>query len=116
MLKPGMTATVHIVSDQRKDVLRVPVTALRFVPGGVNEPHGAARAAFDETGEELGNQGRVWIVRNNRPDAVPVSIGLEGDTYAEIESGALKPGDQVVVSEKSAAAGNRPARARILGL
>jgi len=117
VLKPGMTATVHIVSDQRSDALRVPVTALRFVPGGVNEAHGASRAAFDEVGEELGNQGRVWMLRNNRPDAVPVSIGLEGDTYAEIQSGALRPGDQLIVSEKSGgAAANRPTRPRIFGL
>jgi HlyD family secretion protein len=117
LLKPGMTATVHIVSDQRQDALRVPVTALRFVPGGVNDAHGAARAAFDESGEELGNQGRVWMLRNNRPDALPVSIGLEGDTYAEIQSGALKPGDQVIVSEKSGGgAAGRSTRPRILGL
>ncbi|HUK37160.1 MAG TPA: efflux RND transporter periplasmic adaptor subunit [Vicinamibacterales bacterium] len=117
VLKPGMTATVHIVSDERKDVLRVPVTALRFVPGGVNETHGAAREASDEIGEELGNQGRVWTLRENHPNAVPVSIGLEGDTFAEIQSGALAPGDQVVVSEKSGgAAATRPTRPRLFGL
>ncbi len=117
-LKPGMTATVHIVADEHKDVLRVPVTALRFVPGGVPEAHGAAKAAFDEVGEELGNQGRVWMLRENRPDPIPVSIGLEGDSYAEIQSGALKAGDQVVVSERGggSAAANRPSRPRMFGL
>jgi HlyD family secretion protein len=34
-LKPGMTATVSIVTDRRRDVLAVPNTALRFRPEGV---------------------------------------------------------------------------------
>ena len=34
-LKPGMTATVSIVADRRRDVLAVPNTALRFRPEGV---------------------------------------------------------------------------------
>jgi HlyD family secretion protein len=33
-LKPGMTATVSIVTDRRRDVLSVPNTALRFRPEG----------------------------------------------------------------------------------
>ena len=33
-LKPGMTATVSIVTDRRRDVLAVPNTALRFRPEG----------------------------------------------------------------------------------
>ena len=41
-LKPGMTATVSIVTDRRRDVLSVPNTALRFRPEGAS-PAGAAR-------------------------------------------------------------------------
>ena len=117
LLKPGMTATVHIVADERKDVLRVPDTALRFVPGGVDETHGAAQSAFDESGEEPGNQGRVWTLHENHPDPVVVSIGLAGDTYAEIQSGSLAPGDQVIVSEKGGGSdASRSTRPRLFGL
>ena len=42
-LKPGMTATVSIVTDRRRDVIAVPNTALRFRPEGV--PAGGAGAA-----------------------------------------------------------------------
>jgi HlyD family secretion protein len=35
-LKPGMTATVSIVTDRRRDVLAVPNTALRFRPEGAS--------------------------------------------------------------------------------
>ena len=115
LLKPGMTATVHIVTDKRDDVLRVPETALRYVPGGVEKAGGAARAAFEATGEEPANQGQVWVLRDRKPDAVPVSIGLEGDTYAELQQSPLKPGDQVIVSEKGATAAGAPRRLRMFG-
>jgi HlyD family secretion protein len=42
-LKPGMTATVSIVTDRRRDVIAVPNTALRFRPDGV--PAGGAAPA-----------------------------------------------------------------------
>ena len=35
-LKPGMTATVSVVTDRRRDVLTVPNAALRFRPEGVD--------------------------------------------------------------------------------
>jgi HlyD family secretion protein len=49
-LKPGMTATVSIVTDRRRDVLSVPNTALRFRPegvpvGGVASAGGTAQAS-----------------------------------------------------------------------
>ena len=46
-LKPGMTATVSIVTDRRRDVLAVPNTALRFRPEGA--PVGGATAATSGT-------------------------------------------------------------------
>jgi len=42
-LKPGMTATVSIVTDRRRDVIAVPNTALRFRPEGA--PAGGAGTA-----------------------------------------------------------------------
>jgi HlyD family secretion protein len=40
-LKPGMTATVSVVTDRRNDVLTVPNAALRFRPDGAGPPGGA---------------------------------------------------------------------------
>ena len=47
-LKPGMTATVSIVADRRRDVIAVPNTALRFRPEG---------AAPDQASQRAGAQG-----------------------------------------------------------
>jgi len=55
-LKPGMTATVSIVTDRRRDVLSVPNTALRFRPegaaaGGAPANTGAAQAGTGQRRE-----------------------------------------------------------------
>jgi HlyD family secretion protein len=44
-LKPGMTATVSVVTDRRRDVLSVPNAALRFRPDGVPPGGGPAASA-----------------------------------------------------------------------
>jgi HlyD family secretion protein len=98
-LKPGMTATVHIITEKRDNVLRVPDQALRYTPGGV-----AATAGNDNAkpvGDGNGDTGTVWVLRQGRPVRVPVTIGLDDDTNAEIVKGDLQPGDQVIVSEQS---------------
>jgi HlyD family secretion protein len=91
-LKPGMTAATRIIVDQRDNVLRVPNAALRFVPGGF----AAGRQA---------TQKQVWVLRDGEPTAVPVSAGLAGDSFTEIQSGELKPGDQVITAEQAATSG-----------
>ena len=88
LLKPGMTATVAIVTAQRQGVLRVPDQALRFAPGGVAAP---ARAA-------AGRQ--VWVLRDGRPQAVAVRTGLDDDNYAELLGGPLQAGQRVIVGEQ----------------
>jgi HlyD family secretion protein len=87
MLKPGMTATTHIVTAERNDVLRVPEQALRFAPGGV----GNARAAAGDAGE-------VWVEREGRLVRVPVRVGLRDDSRVEVTSGDLRAGDRVAVA------------------
>jgi HlyD family secretion protein len=56
-LKPGMTATVSIVTDRRRDVLSVPNTALRFRPEGV-PVGGTAGAAPGATGTAQAGTGQ----------------------------------------------------------
>ena len=106
MLKPGMTATVHIITDRRDNVLRVPDQALRYTPGGVAGTGGNDNPAPIGEGEE-GQHGTVWVLRDGRPTAVPVTVGLDDDVNAEIVSGALQPGDQVIYRRAVA----RPVRA-----
>jgi len=97
-LKPGMTAATRIILDQRGNVVRVPSQTLRYVAGGV-----AASAA---SGIVPGRpQGRVWVLRDGKPTAIPVDIGLDDETFVEIVSGNVKPGDQVILAEQRQASG-----------
>jgi HlyD family secretion protein len=57
-LKPGMTATVSIVVDRRRDVMAVPNTALRFRPEGASPDQGAQRPGGQGAGAAGGGQRR----------------------------------------------------------
>ncbi len=108
LLKPGMTATVNIVTAERRDVLRVPDQALRFVPGGVGA---AAAASAPSTAQREPAQTRVWVLRDGRPVAVVLRTGLDDDTYSEVLGGALRQGDPVIVGEQRGSAGTSAAAA-----
>ena len=90
-LKPGMTASTQIVTDERANVLHVPDQALRYLPLGT--PPAKAGAA------------RVWVLRDGKPVAVPVTTGLDDDSVTELLSGELKEGDLAIVGETRATAG-----------
>jgi HlyD family secretion protein len=119
LLKPGMTATAHIITIAHKDVLRVPNVALRYRPGGVRgesqqaasqqaaSQTAASQTAASQTAGENAKAGAVYVLRDGRPVRVPVAIGLADDVRTEIASLALHPGDAVVVSEQSAPGARR---------
>lgn len=110
-LKPGMTASVRIVVDERADVLRVPNQALRYVPA-VPESGAPRQRSRPSANTKEGTGARVWVLRDGRPMAVPVHLGLEDDTFTEIVSGELKAGDDVVTAEQTATV-TRPAAPRL---
>ena len=81
-----------------------------------------AAGAGDQTAAGPGNRGaagagdgtrrgRAWVLREGKPAAVPLTIGLEVGTSAEIVKGELAEGDQVLVAEattgKGGPGGNR---------
>jgi HlyD family secretion protein len=116
-LKPGMTATTRIVKAERDNVLMLPEQALRFKPEGTQSDRGAGgprrsdrpgSAGSNRTASGGGDgtrRGRAWILRDGKPTAVPLAIGLEDGTSAEIAKGELAEGDQVIVAEATAAKG-----------
>ena len=55
-LKPGMTATVSVITDRRNDVLTVPNAALRFRPD--DAPAGNAAGAAGAPGQGAANRGQ----------------------------------------------------------
>jgi HlyD family secretion protein len=92
-LKPGMTATVRIITGDRLNVLRVPNQAIRFVPSGVK------RTRSQE--EEARQQRTVWLLRDGAPHRIALRLGLEGDSYTEILDEDLHENDAIILSEQS---------------
>ncbi len=106
LLKPGMTATVRILIATRENVLRVPDQATRYSPGGLAR----AQATAGGSGREAAPRSRVWVLRDGKPQAVQVKLGLDDETNTEVIEGALRAGDEVITGEQRDAAGT-PANA-----
>jgi HlyD family secretion protein len=102
-LKPGMTATTRIVKAERDNVLLLPEQALRFRPEGLQADRpggGPRRSERSASGAGDGtHRGRAWVLRDGKPTAVPLVVGLEDGTSAEVTKGELAEGDQVIVAE-----------------
>jgi len=106
-LKPGMTATARIIVAERRDVLRVPIQALHFNPAATaNAATGGGQGQGQGQGQGRGRRARpngtqpqqVWVLEAGKPRKVPVTVGLDDDSNAEITGGGLKAGDAVIVS------------------
>ena len=93
LLKPGMTATVRVITAERRNVLRVSDTALRYIPGGLSSASSKEESAPG-----------VWVLRSGRPVRVTIATGLDDDTYTEILKSDLREGDRVIVSERTGTA------------
>jgi HlyD family secretion protein len=95
LLLPGMTAVIRIIVDEAKDVLTVPMAALRYSPQGGErrEPVGQPRAA----------KVWVWDDEGKRVRPVQVEVGTTDGVRAAVASkpavDVLRDGDQVVVAE-----------------
>jgi HlyD family secretion protein len=134
-LRPGMTADVTFLIEQRDDALLVPNTALRFRPpadvldrlGSLAPEAGAGRAAAREgraprgelfAGGARGEGGErradrasrrvVWKVgKNGMPEPATVQIGISDGRQTEVVSG-LAEGDRIITG----IVGGQPAAAQ----
>lgn len=114
-LRPGMTATAEIITNERKGVLLIPNAALRFTPDTTAGK--AAEASFvsrlmpkpPATGGRKprtpGKNGipKVWVTgADGKPVAVEVKTGATNGQLTEITGGELKEGMAVIVDSVSA--------------
>jgi len=97
-LFPGMTADVSILVSERKDVLKIPNTALRYSP-----PDGAV---YDGTPQEKLDRSQRLVYSTSadgvklKPDLI--KTGITDGTDTEVTEG-LKGGESVVTSTLAAA-------------
>jgi HlyD family secretion protein len=102
LLFPGMTADTHIIIDERQDVLRVPLPAVRFSPEGFarRRPQGEHAAEHDgEARREHRPGSRIWVMKEGHLKPVRVTTGLDDGTLIEVSGDGLTADDEVVVTE-----------------
>ncbi len=116
-LRPNMTASISFQTDIKEDVLRVPAAALRFVPlptqvrpedrhflelqpASANE---GVKSSADQKAEQARSRQRrtLWVQDGLLLRAVPVTLGLIDNQFAEVVDGDLTEGQAVVTGTDS---------------
>lgn len=107
LLRPGMTATVSVVTREANDIITVPAAAFRFRPPVVEKSRGwSLQSLFMPRMQRRGDrdQGAVstdgtrtlFVLKDGAPQPVKVKTGSTDGEKTEIVSG-LNEGDQVIV-------------------
>jgi HlyD family secretion protein len=119
-LRPGMTATVTIVTAKKDDVLALPNAALRFKPpaaalgssSGSARPAGSARfrgsgppgGAAGAGGEDVERK-MAYKLAGMTPVPVRLTTGVTDGSFTEILGDSVREGDQFIVEGPPSEAG-----------
>ena len=113
-LRPGMTATASIVAVERKGVLRVPNTALRFMPatasatpasGSITSklmPRPPAAAPKTAKLDRRGGARQIWVLDQGEPRAIAVTTGISDGRMTEVSGEGLSEGLLVITEQRAA--------------
>jgi HlyD family secretion protein len=99
ILLPGMTSYVSIAVAEQQAALRVPNAALRYRPAQNESSRDKPKAKSSR--RQDGSVRKVYVLRQGKPVAVPVTLGITDNKYTAVLSGDLKAGDQVIVGDNS---------------
>ncbi|MER9966958.1 efflux RND transporter periplasmic adaptor subunit [Mesorhizobium sp. M0060] len=112
LLRPGMTATVSVVTKQARNVLTVPSIAFRYRPAQTAERGWSLTDLFTgRMGRPGGNRQHqaatkptdgsrtLYVLENGRPHPVNVRVGSTDGELTEIVSG-LEEGAQVITASQ----------------
>jgi HlyD family secretion protein len=103
LLKPGMTANATIITAEQKNVLKVPLQALRFTPVDADQPTGEDTSGDPARQSGGGHTATLWVLDRKSLRRTEVVRGVDDGTSVEILSGNLKAGDRVAIDEIAAA-------------
>lgn len=121
-LRPGMTATATITATERKGVLRVPNTALRFVPGTTpaaapaatggglvssmmarppRPPRNTGQRTSEAGAADAGELRQLWILEGQQPVAIMVEVGISDGRLTEVSGERLSEGLPVIIDQRA---------------
>jgi HlyD family secretion protein len=114
-LRPGMTANVDVIADQRSSALKVSNAAFRFrmpaelMPAAPVKTDGDTKLARvdgdhrrdPKGGEHKPNQKSLWVLENGQPKMLSVKTGITDGKFTEVLAEELHEGDLVVTAYNS---------------
>lgn len=124
-LRPGMTATAEIVTLEKRNVLLVPNSALRFTPTDANAaqsgggmtgalvPRRGRRGGGAEKSATVGRGARQTVYikgADGTPQKIDVTTGDTNGQVTEILAGGLKPDMEVITGQYAGEADGRGPR------
>ena len=121
LLRPGMTATADIITQEVSGAILVPNLALRFTPAAQTEdaaskgdsqrslisrimPRPPRRQVKRKQGNNAASakSGRkVWVLEDGVPEAKAVVVGVSDGVNTQIASGDIKAGDRVLIGQEA---------------
>lgn len=114
-LLPGMTANARILTEERKDVLRVPNEALRFRPMQADGTPVKLDMRAREDGP--GIPGRVWLANGrDTPKPINLRLGVSDGRATEILKGEIKEGAEIILGLDEGAGRKSTTTARPFGM
>jgi HlyD family secretion protein len=109
-LRPDMSCTAEIITDEKTDVLKIPIQAvvrkkndekMQEAPKGPPQSGDVQNVnAKKKKVEDLGQEG-VYMMKDNTAVFVPITTGISDDTQIEI-TGELAEGDAIISGPFSA--------------
>ena len=99
-LKPGLTANVTIYIAERRNVVNIPVKALRFVPDPPSSKAPAPEQTPQPQAPDNDSLKTVWVQEGQEWKPRQVKVGMDNGVNVEICSG-LNEGEVVAVDRKS---------------
>jgi HlyD family secretion protein len=109
-LRPGMTATADITVKKVENAILIPSAALRFSPPAPEQkkepstnlvnsllPHPPRESGQPQADTSASKQQQVWTLKDGKPTAVLITIGVTDGTLTEVVSGDVEPGMVLVV-------------------
>ena len=107
LLRPGMSATADITTQEVKNALLVPASALYFTPTQQIQsnkktnfnPFGSMRPKRQNTPPKAMHSS-VWVLDNGIPKEIPVEIGISDGNFTQIISDSIQVGTQIIVAQK----------------
>ena len=103
-IPPGGTAIVTLAGSERGQSVRIPNNALTFAPStdsfaAVDQDPPVLNRADMASAKQTGTRkGYVWKFENNRFVPIAVETGIADDSWTELVSGDVRPGDRLVTA------------------